>query len=72
MGKKEIKALASSLFGILIIVVVLRFFNAIDTAQSIQILITFTLAGVTLAYVKRTADVAKATKEQAEVSVKMA
>ena len=72
MTKKEVKVLGFGILGIVILLIVLRLSNAIDAAQGIQILITFTLVGVTLAYVKRTADIARAAKEQAEASVKMA
>ncbi len=51
---------------------VLELSNKIDTSQLIQIIITFVLVLVTVAYVKRTAEIAGATREQADASVKMA
>jgi membrane protein implicated in regulation of membrane protease activity len=44
----------------------------IDTAQAIQITISFILALITAIYVKRTSDIAQATKKQADASVRMA
>ncbi|MCD6453444.1 MAG: hypothetical protein J7K77_04075, partial [Dehalococcoidales bacterium] len=42
------------------------------TAQAIEVTITFVLVLITAIYVKRTAEIAKSTKEQADASVKMA
>jgi hypothetical protein len=56
----------------LIILVVLYLFDLIDVAQAIQIILTFALVSVTAVYVRRTAEIANATKQQAEASIKMA
>ncbi len=45
---------------------------SVNIAQLIQILVTCALAFITLAYVMRTAEIAEATAQQAEASVKMA
>jgi hypothetical protein len=72
MTKTEVKVLGFGILGIVILVIVLQIFNAIDVAQGIQIIITFTLVVVTLVYVKRTAEIASATREQSKASIKMA
>jgi len=46
--------------------------SLIDTAQAIQIIISFVLVLITAIYVKRTSDIAQATRQQADASVKMA
>lgn len=60
MNKKEINILFVAIVGILAIVIILRLLNHIDTSQSLQIILTFTLVCVTTIYVKRTAEIAKA------------
>lgn len=72
-------ALLALVFVVLGLYGVLELSNKIDTSQLIQITITFVLMLVTVAYVKRTSEIARATKEQAEAtrqqaeaSVKMA
>lgn len=78
MKGNEITVLCVSTALLVLVFVVLGLFgvlelsNKIDTSQLIQIIITFVLVLVTVAYVKRTADIAKATKQQADASVKMA
>src|SRR4030043_949736 len=66
MNRNEISILFVATVGILAIVVILRLLNHIDTAQSIQIILTFTLVCVTTIYVKRTAEIAKADERIAE------
>ncbi len=59
--------------GVLIIVLsILILIEKLDFAQAIQITITFVLALITYTYVTRTKDIAEATRQQAEASVKMA
>ncbi len=72
MTKKEIVSfsVAGIIFAIVLAVVLLL--NLINTAQAIQIIISFVLVLITTIYVKRTSDIAKATKEQAEASIRMA
>jgi hypothetical protein len=72
MTKKDINIFYTSILGILVAVLVLYLYKHIDVAQAIQILLTFTLVSATIIYVRRTAEIAKASKEQAEASVKMA
>lgn len=78
MKRNEITVLCVSTALLVLVFVVLGLFgvlelsNKIDTSQLIQIIITFVLVLVTVAYVKRTADIAKATEKQADASVKMA
>ena len=72
MSKNEIIGLfvAGIIFaGVLAVVLLLKLIN---TAQAIQIIISFVLVLITAIYVKRTSDIARATKEQADASVKMA
>jgi len=72
MSRNEIKALSIyvAVFGVVLASLLLR--NVIDIAQAIELVILFTLVLVTGMYVKRTAEIAKATKEQADASMKMA
>ena len=71
MSKGEQKGLiwGGIIFGIVLAVVLS--FNLIST-EAIQLIITFVLVSITAIYVKRTSDISKATREQAEASVKMA
>jgi hypothetical protein len=55
-----------------IVIAIVAVLGRIDAAQTIQIIITFVLVLVTVAYVKRTAEIASATREQANASLKMA
>ena len=66
MSKNESIGLfvAGIIFAIVLTVILLL--KLIDTAQAIQIIISFVLVLITSIYVKRTADIAQATKEQAE------
>jgi hypothetical protein len=72
MSKKETMVLfvAGIIFAIVLAGVLLL--KLIDTAQAIQITISFVLVLVTTIYVKRTTDIAQATKGQADASVEMA
>src|SRR3989339_431041 len=72
MKRNEIIVLFVS--GIVLAVVLLFALlkHLVDTAQSIQIIISFVLVMVTYIYVKRTSDIASATKYQAAASIKMA
>ncbi len=72
MSKREINIIITALILLVIVITPLKIINMIDTPQTIEIIILFALVLVTTVYVKRTADIAKATKEQAEASVKMA
>ncbi len=72
MTKKEFSTLIFSVIALAIILIITFIQNLINFAQAFEIIITFILVLITIAYVKRTADIAKATKEQAEASVKMA
>lgn len=71
MTKKDLRILYGGVIGVLIAVIILIFFNHINVAQGVQILLTFTLVCVTAVYVRRTAEIAGATKEQANASLKM-
>jgi len=72
MSKKEIIGLfvAGIIFAIVLAGVLLL--KLIDTAQAIQIVLSFVLVLITTIYVKRTADIAQATREQAQATVKQA
>ncbi len=61
---------AGAIFAV--VLVVTKSLKLIDTAQAIQIIISFVLVLITAVYVKRTSDIAQATREQADASVKMA
>jgi hypothetical protein len=54
---------AGIIFAIVLAVILLL--KLVDTAQAIQIIISFVLVLITATYVKRTSDIAGATKEQA-------
>jgi hypothetical protein len=72
MSKNEIKSLfISGIIFATALAFILRY-ELIDTAQAIQIIISFVLVLITAIYVKRTAEIAKAAKEQTEASIKMA
>ncbi|MBI4186384.1 MAG: hypothetical protein HY530_02620 [Chloroflexi bacterium] len=70
MSNKDLKVLYTSGFGMLVVLIVLYLFKLIDTAQAIQIILTFALVSVTAVYVRWTAEIAKSTKEQADASVR--
>jgi len=79
MRRNEIIAITVALILLVAVISPLALKDIIDTAQTIEIVITFTLVLITAIYVKRTSDIAeatkeqaKATKEQADASVKMA
>jgi len=79
MTKTEIIKLFVAVIIFAVVIAVVAVLGRIDTAQTIQLIITFVLVLVTVAYVKRTAEIAsatreqaQATKEQADASVKMA
>ncbi len=72
MTKTEIIKLFVAVIIFAVVIAVVAVLGRIDTAQTIQLIITFVLVLVTVAYVKRTAEIAGATKEQAKASVKMA
>lgn len=71
MTKKELIIFASAGVGITLILIFLRATGQIDTAQLITLIVTSIIVLVTVVYVKRTADIAQASKEQAEASTKM-
>jgi hypothetical protein len=79
MRRNEIIVLCVAVSALVIALVRLTLLDVINTAQDIEIIITFVLVLVTVGYVRRTAEIADATREQAEatrrqadVSVKMA
>ncbi len=72
MSKNERKSLFVSGIIFAIALALIRIYELIDAAQAIQIIISFVLVLITATYVKRTAEIAKAAKEQTEASVKMA
>jgi len=72
MTKTEIIKLFVAVIIFAVVIAVVAVLGRIDTTQTIQLIITFVLVLVTVAYVKRTAEIASATKEQANASVKMA
>ena len=71
MRKNE--TIALFIFGIIFAGVLsyLIWRNTINIAQAIEIVITFVLVCVTAFYAERTAEIANATKKQADASVKM-
>lgn len=68
MSKKDIRVLEISGFSLLILLIILYLLKFIDVAQAIEIILTFALVIVTAVYVRRTAEIAKATREQADAS----
>ncbi len=72
MSRKETVSLFISGIIFAIVLAHVLLLKLIDAAEAIQITISFVLVLVTVIYVKRTADIAQATKEQADASVKMA
>ena len=72
MTKTEILKLFIAVIIFAAVIAVVAVLGRIDTAQTIQLIITFVLVLVTVAYVLRTAEIAKATRQQADASVKMA
>ncbi len=72
MRKGEIIGLSVATVVLIIVLSTLINIGKLDFAQAIQITITFVLVLVTVIYVLRTSEIAKATREQAEASVKMA
>ena len=72
MTKTEILKLFIAVIIFAAVIAVVAVLGRIDTAQTIQLIITFVLVLVTVAYVMRTTEIAKATRQQADASVKMA
>ena len=68
MTKTEIIKLFVAVIIFAVVIAVVAVLGRIDTAQTIQLIITFVLVLVTVAYVKRTAEIASATREQAEAT----
>jgi hypothetical protein len=72
MSRNEIIALSVSASVFAVVIASFLAGSSINIAQAIEITITFVLVLITTIYVKRTSDIAKATKEQADASVRMA
>jgi hypothetical protein len=72
MRRNEIIVLCVAVFALAIALIVLTLLNVINTAQGIEIIITFVLVLVTVGYVRRTAEIADATREQAEATRRQA
>jgi uncharacterized membrane protein len=70
MSKREYTVFA--IFVCLLVLTLIFFRELITFSQAIDLMLTFALILITTIYVKRTADIAKATKEQANASIKMA
>ena len=66
MTKKEYGVFSGGLLGLTILLIILTLFKTINVGQGIEIIILFALVLATFIYAKRTAEIAKATKEQAE------
>ena len=66
MTKKEYGGFSSGLLSLTILLIVLTLFKIINTGQAIEIMILFALVLVTFIYAKRTSEIAKAAKKQAE------
>lgn len=71
MTKNEIRITTICLIGFILIVIALRLISQLNTAQAIEIILTFSLFAVTLFYVKRTAEIANATKQQVQSTATM-
>ena len=72
MSRNEIIALLVVITIFVAAVSVLILKDIVSTPEAIEITILFTLVLVTIIYAKRTSDIAKATREQAKASVKIA
>jgi hypothetical protein len=72
MRRNEIIVLCVAVFALAIALIVLTLLDVINTAQGIEIIITFVLVLVTVGYVRRTAEIADATREQAEATRRQA
>lgn len=72
MSKKELILFCIFAIGVIAILIYLRATNQIDTAQLINLFVTSILVIITAIYVKRTAEIANATKEQTKATMKMA
>lgn len=72
MTKTEIIKLFVAVIIFAVVIAIIAVLGRIDATQTIQLIITFVLVLVTVAYVKRTAEIASATREQANASVEMA
>jgi hypothetical protein len=72
MRRNEIIVLCVAVSALVIALVRLTLLDVINTAQGIEIIITFVLVLVTVGYVRRTAEIADATREQAEATRRQA
>jgi len=72
MTKTEIIKLFVAVIIFAVVIAVVAVLGRIDTAQTIQLIITFVLVLVTVTYVKRTAEIASATREQAKAAKEQA
>jgi Ca2+/Na+ antiporter len=72
MNKKDLTILCVSTIIVALFLVILLLENYINTSQAIEIILTYVLVCVTIVYVRRTAEIANATKQQAEASLEMA
>jgi hypothetical protein len=72
MTRNDIRILYFTVLGLTAVVVFLRLINQIDTAQGISLIVTSILVLVTACYVRRTGEIAEATKKQTEASRQMA
>ena len=68
MRRNEIIVLCVAVSALVIALIRLTLLDVINTAQGIEIMITFVLVLVTVAYVRRTAEIADTTREQAEAT----
>jgi hypothetical protein len=72
MRRNEIIVVCVAVSALVIALIPLTLLDVINTAQGIEIIITFVLVLVTVGYVKRTAEIADATREQAEATRRQA
>ena len=72
LTKKEMNVTTIALISLGIVIGTLIWRDVVSVGEALEILILFVLAVATLGYVKRTKEVADATKEQADASAKMA
>jgi uncharacterized membrane protein len=66
MSKNEVKTFSILFIGFAIVIVILLLIHKIDTGQTINLLLLFALVCVTGIYAKRTAEIARDTRKQAE------
>ena len=69
---KSDKAIKIAAIALFFAVLTLRFIKVVTVAETVNSLLLVGLVTATIIYAKRTAEIAKATKEQANASVKMA